>query len=1075
MLFVIKIFDTVKLSLYESRQCYQQFIRLNSSNTVMKVLNVAEKNDAAKNIANYLSRGTCNRREGLSKYNKIYEFTSHLWNQNCEMIMTSVSGHLLNYEFTEAYRKWHGCHPLTLFDAPVVKKCSEENFIKIKKTLEKEIKKCSALIIWTDCDREGENIGFEIIEVCRAIKPNIRICRAKFSEITQVSINRALQNLSEPDKAISDAVDVRSELDLRIGAAFTRFQTMRLRQIFPRSLADMLISYGSCQFPTLGFVVERFLAIERFKPEPYWKLKVMDIRDDISVEFRWARGRLFEKLPCEVFLNICLEQPKATVVKVLSKPKSKWRPLPLDTVDLEKQGSRKLHLSAKETMKIAEKLYTQGLISYPRTETNIFPKELNLVPLVNEQINNPAWGHFAQQLLEKGPNPRQGKKSDQAHPPIHPTKYTDNLNGNEAKVYEFVVRHFLACLSSDAVGQETTVEIDIAGEKFGANGLQIIEKNYLNVYIYEKWSNKEIHIYQEGQVFQPTSIDMVQEETCPPRLLTEADLISLMDKYGIGTDATHAEHIDKIKSRQYVGLTDGKYLIPGKLGIGLVMGYDNMGFEMSKPNLRANLEKDLQLICDRQKNPKDVLETQIKNYRDLFKITLERANLIDNALANYLDEQPSEAQELQITQETVIFKCPKCGSDMTLKDRKQSTGKYIGCMNYPTCNNVIWFPQTVECVEVSDQICSECPGNIRKLKFKFLRNAFPIYGTDYTTCIGGCDSMFNEALSIKNENIKSLTPANDSGYRSMFDGVIVSNSSSIRSSGTHPFSNTENKKNLSNASIGFVRNQNNNRNRKESRNIQQQNISKTNTWHNNNINTSNDDLRLSGNEQTKIWGNIDDNAIIMCKCHENAIQLTVRKEGPNHGRLFYKCAKPQGSNCDFFSWAPDSAQQMQNNVNRNSNQMLNASTSTGLSAHDNSYRGVSMSSNNDVKCHCNQIAVRRIVQKDGPNKGRPFLSCPKSMSESCKFFQWAENDGNTYNVSEKRGTKSFKEGENELQENLRKKRRVTTGKKKCGICRIEGLYFIAYNLLIWNVLLTLRHMILFLGHTKKTCPENAMD
>lgn len=94
----------------------------------------------------------------------------------------------------------------------------------------------------------------------------------------------------------------------------------------------MLISYGSCQFPTLGFVVERYLAIKRFKSEPYWKIKVMDIRDNISVEFRWARGTLFEKLPCEVFLDICLEQPMATVKKVLSKPKNKWRPLPLDTI-----------------------------------------------------------------------------------------------------------------------------------------------------------------------------------------------------------------------------------------------------------------------------------------------------------------------------------------------------------------------------------------------------------------------------------------------------------------------------------------------------------------------------------------------------------------------------------------------------------------------------------------------------------------------------------------------------------------------------------------------------------------------
>jgi len=80
-------------------------------------------------------------------------------------------------------------------------------------------------------------------------------------------------------------------------------------------------------------------------------------------------------------------------------------------------------------MRIAERLYTQGLISYPRTETNIFPKELNLRSLVEQQVGNQTWGGFAQGLLESGINPRQGKKSDQAHPPIHPTKYADNLQG----------------------------------------------------------------------------------------------------------------------------------------------------------------------------------------------------------------------------------------------------------------------------------------------------------------------------------------------------------------------------------------------------------------------------------------------------------------------------------------------------------------------------------------------------------------------------------------------------------------------------------------------------------------------
>lgn len=117
-----------------------------------------------------------------------------------------------------------------------------------------------------------------------------------------------------------------------IGAAFTRFQTLRLQKVFPNTLGDMLISYGSCQFPTLGFVVERFLAINQFKSEPYWKIKVTDDRDGIFVEFKWSRVRLFEKIPCQIFLDMCLERPEAKVEKVTCKPKNKWRPLPLDTV-----------------------------------------------------------------------------------------------------------------------------------------------------------------------------------------------------------------------------------------------------------------------------------------------------------------------------------------------------------------------------------------------------------------------------------------------------------------------------------------------------------------------------------------------------------------------------------------------------------------------------------------------------------------------------------------------------------------------------------------------------------------------
>lgn len=167
-------------------------------------------------------------------------------------------------------------------------------------------------------------------------------------------------------------------------------------------------------------------------------------------------------------------------------------------------------------------LFPSRFISYPRTETNMFPQNLNLTLLVEQQTQDNEWGNFAQRILESGgPTPRNGNKSDQAHPPIHPTKYTNSLQvrnlsvrtraaityqftwwqcliiflflkGNEKRLYEFIVRHFLACCSKDAQGQEVTVEIEIAEERFSASGLTIIARNYLEVYPYDKWYNKVI-------------------------------------------------------------------------------------------------------------------------------------------------------------------------------------------------------------------------------------------------------------------------------------------------------------------------------------------------------------------------------------------------------------------------------------------------------------------------------------------------------------------------------------------------------------------------------------------------------
>ncbi|KAK7791153.1 hypothetical protein R5R35_013322 [Gryllus longicercus] len=1031
----------------------------------MKVLNVAEKNDAAKTLAGFMS-SNIKRREGFSKFNKIYEFEYMLFGQKCDMIMTSVSGHLLGLEFVGSYRHWRSCNPLSLFDAPVVKQCIP-GYEDIKRTLEREIRKCSVLIIWTDCDREGESIGFEVIEVCKAVKPSIKIYRAKFSEITSQSVKRALQNLAQPDKRTNDAVVVRQELDLRIGAAFTRFQTLRLRQVFPQNLSDSLVSYGSCQFPTLGFVVERYKAIESFIPESFWKIKVIHEKNDLCVDFSWKRVRLFDQLACQCFYDLCIENPVATVVSVNSKPKSRWRPLPLDTVELEKVGSRKLKINAKEIMRIAEKLYTQGFISYPRTETNIFPKEINLSNLIGMQTADPAWGEFAGRVLQDGPNPRNGTKSDKAHPPIHPIKYTSGLSGAEQKVYEFVVRRFLACCSKDAQGQETIVEINIADELFVANGLMITARNYLDVYPYDKWSAKEIHVYEVGEQFRP-NIEMADGTTSPPKLLTEADLIALMEKHGIGTDATHADHIETIKSRLYVGLENEKFFVPGHLGMGLVEGYDSMGFPMSKPNLRAELEADLVKICEGRKNPEIVLKEQILKYKEVFEVALQQAAKIDEALAIYLQEQPCQVETSGIViadLPSVVYKCPACGSDMVLRTKRDGSGKFISCMSYPQCKTAVWFPSIVEAVDVSNETCAQCGPNYHKLKFKFRRGALPSYSVpEDTLCIGGCDRDLLEILSI---NIANVRPSASSSLGNTQSSAINSSASSVNSARGPSSNNTLTDNALFPASDnihlpGNARNppQNARGRGRGGQDRGQRSIKDIFQRPGTFSETSVSNARANANPDSFIDQTSD--ATVMCNCNQAAIQLTVRKDGPNKGRPFYKCGNQ--SQCNFFQWA-DSASSAssppQNSTEWNRRQTGAFSSDSGLGRSANtssfgqtqfhrnpshgmasdrfnsvpsndSFSGTSsssgtsgsvgpssvnstfnsfgrfaMQSNNDtstpfnesadnaIVCSCNENALLLTVRKEGPNKGRQFYKCGRS---TCNFFQWAEESTN--NVQE---------------------------------------------------------------------------
>uniref|UniRef100_M4C198 DNA topoisomerase n=1 Tax=Hyaloperonospora arabidopsidis (strain Emoy2) TaxID=559515 RepID=M4C198_HYAAE len=582
----------------------------------MRVLNVAEKPSVAKEIAAILSSGRSQRRAGFSKYNALFDFPYQIRGQQVQMVVTSVTGHMMELDFDPSVRSWYSCDPVELFSAPVTKRIrNDETQKKIEQTLLKEAKqsqrrcdeltpstnvgKMQWLVLWLDCDREGENIAYEVKSICEKSNRRLRVFRARFSALIPRDIIYAVQNLSEPNEKLSLAVDARSEIDLRIGAAFTRFQTMRIQSKFPTLKQDKsVISYGPCQFPTLGFVVERFLKIQNFERETFYYISVthqqIEHADTAMTTFKWKREHLFDRMACLCIYEGLLDSQAAIIESVDKRVSWKRKPLPLTTVELQKRASRWLRISSEATMKAAESLYNKGLLSYPRTETSKFKEGTDLMGLLRLHESHHQWGNYVtRQLLDGGryEAPRHGNSDDQAHPPIHPTKGVDTntlSDPNEKKVYEFVVLHFLACCSRDAKGYQTNVVVRMLGEYFTASGLMVEERNYLDIYKYEKWSASAIPVYRQGDVFRPSTVAMLSKETNPPPLLSEADLIAKMDSNGIGTDATIAEHIKTILKREYVvKVNNDAQFKPTTLGLALVLSYEHMGVELAKPKLRA--------------------------------------------------------------------------------------------------------------------------------------------------------------------------------------------------------------------------------------------------------------------------------------------------------------------------------------------------------------------------------------------------------------------------------------------------------------------------------------------------------
>ncbi|KAI5186314.1 DNA topoisomerase III [Nematocida homosporus] len=595
----------------------------------MRILNVAEKPSVARALTEILSKGKYSTRSSPSKYCKNFVFS---YNQ-AEMLFTSVLGHLYSLEFRRK-SKWRDHDPKELFEADIVWEVAP-TMLDVSTNLLNVAQGCSQLVIWTDCDREGENIGEQIAGLLREKIQTVK--RARFSGLGPYEVTQAFRALGELNVNEAHAVSSRIEVDLRIGAALTRLQTLQLEALF-QDQENKVVSYGSCQIPTLGFVCEREELVAQFVPEPNWTINAKVRKGRVEGEFQWTRGKIFDQTYVDLKYQH-IQGQKMVVTEVSKKEVQKSRPIPLRTVEMQKFFARKGPVrNSHELMEIAEKLYTSGYISYPRTETDAFPKDFNAQEPLQRLKNDPVLGDYARKL-----NPGRasaGPHSDQAHTPIYPIKEGTGLSGASRAVYEYIARRFLAVYSQNAKGQEEAITCQVKGETFRRRILHVVAKNYLEVYVYDKWGDTEESLpVKEGECVEWTGA-IKPGSTEPPTFLTEADLIAKMDTHGIGTDATIHDHIQRIKERGYVTVVDKNSLKSTWIGRGLINGYKKIGLKVSAPHLRQQFELSLKSICAGTLSPQSAVQQEVQLYKDIYtQIERNMHQLIQELEKNKLNDQ----------------------------------------------------------------------------------------------------------------------------------------------------------------------------------------------------------------------------------------------------------------------------------------------------------------------------------------------------------------------------------------------------------------------------------------------------
>jgi DNA topoisomerase-1 len=756
---------------------------------------VTEKNNSAKKIADILSGGTA--KEGASYKTPYYEWSDSSGDQ----MTIGLKGHVLNPAFPESYNNWQETNPRDLIDAELIKEPTDKNVVR---ALKKVAKEADDIVIATDYDREGELIGLEALQEIVEANPELAtaegvhedgtaVKRARYSALTKEEIERAFSELDELSMPLANAGAARQDMDLIWGATLTRAVSMATRRF-----GSNFLSVGRVQSPTLGLIVQRELERRAHVPEPFWEVTASFAHPDGSFVAEHTTDKFWD----EAEARAAVENSKSpgTVKEISARKNTRKPPTPLNTTAFTTDASSRLGITPSRAMRIAEDLYMDGYISYPRTDNTVYPKSLDTAELIGQLV---AIDDFkaAEFLLDgRSLEPTRGKKETTDHPPIYPTqavnpKRLEARSEAHRRVYELVARRFLATFSPPMISEGTRANIetapgsgiaksapnkdpDVRGETYFVRGSVVVDPGFAAIYTYARSADSEIPKLEEGQELELEGVELEGKETPPPPRISQGKLIEMMEERGLGTKATRADIIQKLYDRGYVF---GNPPEPSETGIAMSKAFENYVPRMATPDMTAEMEAEMDQIEAGEVTKDEVLTDS----RDMLRSAFDEMG--DDVKTEDEDAKWRKfAREVWagMDQDRVLGPCIVCqeagrkqedGSPNMLRiiKARKSGKRFVGCQGWDgdnpdspdSCDQTFPLPQRVRGLYKIEEVCSVC-GRTPRLQ------VVPWRGRPWKLCLNDeCPSMAE--MKRRREERERARAAKEAAEAAAEDGEAV--------------------------------------------------------------------------------------------------------------------------------------------------------------------------------------------------------------------------------------------------------------------------------------------------------------